>query len=399
MLTPLSKMILIGIAALAVVTLLVRLFLRRRRSRPARPARPGLMTRLRGLFRRSPEQQPRAQKPIRPRQDTDQARPVAAAPKAPPAVPAGLPATSIHSDAEVERPQPTVPTLRELPKLEPADVPVADTSDYAFGSLTPMLAQMLPESDERRTQLKASLVNAGYYTPHAWHNLAAVRYLGLMVPILAFGTLLVMVPPVLEPLMIGGLVVFPMLGWALPSLYVRSRAAERLREIERAMPDMLDLLNMCVSQGMTVPNALQRVSRELRPVYPALAKELQIVTEQARLMNLEEALERFSARVDVPEVHSFTSLITQTERMGTSVSEALTEYSDNMRETMRQRTDEKANAATFKLLFPTVFCLMPAVYLFLLGPAIIELSDFFNGGGAREVLNASDQAALLTPEE
>lgn len=288
--------------------------------------------------------------------------------------------------------------LRNLPKLEPADVPVVDTSDYAFGPITPVLAQLLPESEERRRQLKASLVNAGYYTPHAWHNLAAVRYLGLVVPILLFGTLLVMVPPALEPLMIGGLVVFPILGWALPSLYVRSRAADRLHEIERAMPDMLDLLNMCVSQGMTVPKALQRVSRELRPVYPALAKELQIITEQARLMNLEEALKRFSERVDVPEVHSFTSLLTQTERMGTSVSEALTEYSDNMRETMRQRADEKANAATFKLLFPTVFCLMPAVYLFLLGPAIVELSDFFNGG-AQEVLNASEQASLLMPEE
>jgi tight adherence protein C len=94
----------------------------------------------------------------------------------------------------------------------------------------------------------------------------------------------------------------------------------------------------------------------------------------------------FSRRVDVPEVHSFTSLLVQTERMGTSISEALTEYSDNMRETMRQRADEKSNAAAFKLLFPTVLCLMPAVYLFLLGPAIIELSNFFNRGG-REILN------------
>ncbi|QDU41339.1 Bacterial type II secretion system protein F domain protein [Maioricimonas rarisocia] len=399
MLTPLSKIILISIASLAVATLLVRLFLRSRRKRPAGPKRPGLFARIAGLFRRSPETRPPAEKPIPLKSKSSTPKPATDAPKASgSAVPAEPPATSIHSDAEVQRPAPVTPASSTLPKLEPADVPIADTSDYAFGPVTPVLAQMLPESDERRAQLKTSLVNAGYYTPHAWHNLAAVRYLGLMLPILLFGTLLVMVPPVLEPLMIGGLVTFPILGWALPSLYVRSRAAERLREIERAMPDMLDLLNMCVSQGMTVPNALSRVSRELRPVYPALAKELQIVTEQARLMNLEEALDRFSARVDVPEVHSFTSLITQTERMGTSVSEALIEYSDNMRETMRQRTDEKANAATFKLLFPTVFCLMPAVYLFLLGPAIIELSDFFNSG-AQEVLNASDQAALLTPEE
>src|SRR5690606_18848444 len=86
-------------------------------------------------------------------------------------------------------------------------------------------------------------------------------------------------------------------------------------------------------------------------------------------------------RIDSPEVHSFTSLMIQTEQMGTSVSEALNEYSDGMRETQKQRADEKANSATFKLLFPTVLCLMPAVFLFLMGPALIELNRFFASGG------------------
>ena len=62
-----------------------------------------------------------------------------------------------------------------------------------------------------------------------------------------------------------------------------------------------------------------------------------------------------------------------------------------MRESLRQRADEKGNRATFKLLFPTVFCLMPAVYLFLLGPAVISLSDFFNSGG-RDALGSGSSA-------
>jgi tight adherence protein C len=70
------------------------------------------------------------------------------------------------------------------------------------------------------------------------------------------------------------------------------------------------------------------------------------------------------------------------------MSESLTEYSDSMRETFRQRADEKANSATFKMLFPTVLCLMPAVFMFLLGPAAIELNDFFTGRG-QEILNNS----------
>ena len=77
--------------------------------------------------------------------------------------------------------------------------------------------------------------------------------------------------------------------------------------------------------------------------------------------------------------------------MGTSISEALTTYSDTMRESLRQRADEKGNRATFRLLFPTVLCLMPAVYLFLLGPAMIAMSDFFYSGGT-DSLNTGSSA-------
>lgn len=259
--------------------------------------------------------------------------------------------------------------------------PYVGGSDYQFGPITATLAAMLPVSEDGRRGLTRALRNAGRYEPHAWQNFAASRYLWMMAPLLIFGGLLVIVPESLETMMLVGLVAGPIVGWALPALIVRGRAAERLREIENGLPDMLDLLNMCVSQGMTVSPALGRVSRELRPVYPALSQELQIVTEQSRVGSLEQALTRFSARVDVPEVHSFTSLMIQTERMGTSLSDSLSDYSDSMRESLKQRADEKANAATFKLLFPTVLCLMPAVFLFLMGPALIELNSFFNNGG------------------
>jgi tight adherence protein C len=211
-----------------------------------------------------------------------------------------------------------------------------------------------------------------------------------MIPLVMIGVLLVMLPRQLEVAAVGLLLFLPAMGWAVPRLVVRNQARERLSEIERGMPDMLDMLNMCVSQGMTIPDSLSRVSRELRPVYPALAQELDIVSDQAKIGSLEHALVNFSARIDAPDVHSFTTLLIQTQRMGTSVSQALIDYSDNMRESLRQRADEKANTATFKLLFPTVSCLMPAVFLFLLGPAIIQLSDFFNGGGA-ETLNQNVQ--------
>lgn len=279
-----------------------------------------------------------------------------------------------------------------LPMIEADETPLADGSDYAFGPITSLLAALLPESDERRQANKKALRNAGYYEPHAWHNLAAARYLGVIVPIILCLGLLLVAPPELEPWLIGGIVVLPMLGWSLPTLHVRRQAAERLAEIERSMPDLLDMMNMCVSQGMTVPASLQRVGSDIESVSPALSKELKIVTEHARVGSLEQALVAFSKRVDRPEVYSFTSLLIQTERMGTSMSHALAEYSDSMRETLRQQADQKANTASFKLLFPTVLCLMPAVFMILLGPAIIEMSTFFREGG-NSVLNSSMDSA------
>ena len=279
----------------------------------------------------------------------------------------------------------------QMPRILPENVPGVDDSDRVFGTtLNPVLAAMLPESNERRDQARKDLMAAGYYSPHATENLASTRYVLMMLSVVLFGFLTLIAPPQLEAMMVACCAIFPMLCWALPSLYIRNKANQRKHEIEQGMPDLLDMLNMCVSQGLTVPDSLQRIGRDFRAVYPALSQELSIVNDQAKISTLQTALENFSDRIDLPEVHSLTSLLIQTERMGTSISQALTTYSDTMRESQRQQADEKGNRATFRLLFPTVLCLMPAVYLFLLGPAINELQRFFYGGGM-DSLNSNSQ--------
>ena len=286
-----------------------------------------------------------------------------------------------------------------MPRILAADVPGTDDSDRTFGSaLNPALASLFPDSPDRRENARRELNAAGYYNPHALENLAALRYALMMLSILVFGGLLLIVPARLEPFIIGGLVVGPLLGWSLPMLQIRSKAAGRIREIGRAMPDLLDMLNMCVSQGLTVSDALKRILRDFRTVYPALSQELGIVLEQAKINDLHDALESFARRINLPEVHSFTTLLIQTERMGTSISQALTTYSDTMRESLKQRADEKGNRATFRLLFPTVICLMPAVYLFLMGPAVNELAKFFNSGGRNSLDTGSSAIQRLNTQ-
>ncbi len=190
---------------------------------------------------------------------------------------------------------------------------------------------------------------------------------------------------------------WPFHCWAVPPLIVTFKASERKIDIERGLPDLLDMLNMGISQGLTLPQSLKRISREIAPIHPALAQEIQIVNRQADVGSLGHALKNFSNRIDSPDVNSFTSLLVQSEATGTSVSNALIDYSDSMRDSLKERADSRANAASFKLLFPIALCLMPSVFLFLLGPAIVELTDFF--GNRADELNSDRNNGLQSLEQ
>ena len=282
------------------------------------------------------------------------------------------------------------PEPENIPRVTPGQLASTDVADYAFGQATPALAALIPSTDIERTH--SELAQAGYHQPHAMENLQAMRFLLVFVSLIMLGGLLLVVPAQAEVWVLGSMLIIPASLWAVPRILIQNRAAERRSQLERAVPDMLDMLNMCVSQGLTIPDSLKRIARDLKPVYPVLAGELAIVVQQAEVGNLRIALENFARRVDVPEVDSFTNLMTQSDRMGTSASSALTEYSSTMRESLRQRTDEKANSAAFKLMFPTVLFMMPAVFMFLMGPAILELQEFFDDGGLQQIREGTGAA-------
>lgn len=280
-----------------------------------------------------------------------------------------------------------------LPSLRPDQVPTNDGNDYVFGPATSTLSAVMPSPDIDRTTKE--LTRAGYHQPHAMQNLQAVRFMLLFGVFFLGGCAVILVPQSLELLAMLGTLGMAGLVWAVPRIFLQNKATDRTSQLERAMPDMLDMLNMCVSQGLTIPDSLKRISKDLQPVYPALATELKIVVHQAEVGNLQISLDNFADRVDVPEVDSFVSLLNQSERMGTNVSDALTEYSNTMRESLRQRTDEKANKAAFRLMFPTVLFMMPAVFGFLMGPAILELQEFFDEGGL-DALSASGDLSTVS---
>lgn len=287
---------------------------------------------------------------------------------------------------------------------EPEELPIND-DDLVFGDATPALAQMLPETPSRKVKQRQDLAAAGYHSRGSWLNLNAVRFVFAFLGLALVGLALIVAPPVAEPYLLAAVIAAPLVGWAVPPLLVSSKAAERRGDIERGLPDALDMLNMGVSQGLTVQSSLERIGPEIAPAHPALAQELKIVNQQAHVGSLNQALSNFAKRMDSPEVSSFTSLLIQSETTGTSISRALSDYSDSMRSTIRERADSRANAASFKLLFPTVLCLMPSVFMFLLGPAVVSLSDFANNtaneliDSRQNALNSLDTAPQFTPAD
>lgn len=213
---------------------------------------------------------------------------------------------------------------------------------YLFGPLTPALAALLPESEQRRQRVKRELIAAGYHQPHIAENLAALRYLGLMVPLIAIAGLVLLVPGSVSPAAVGLMLVLPGLGWIGPRLAVRWLAHRRLNEIERGLPILLDMLQVCIPQGLPLRKTLDRIVRELACVSPALAGELRVVIDQSRIGSLELALENLCERIELPGLRSLASLLMEADRIGPGICEVFSNDSHGLRESLRRRSGENA---------------------------------------------------------
>ena len=165
-----------------------------------------------------------------------------------------------------------------------------------------------------------------------------------------------------------------LLGLYLPHAWVNLRAERRRQEMLNALPDALDLMLVCVEAGLGVDAAFQRVGAELAQARPALARQLAAVTLELRAgRSREEALRRMGERSGVPEIRSFVMLLAQSERLGTSISQALRTYAGEMRERRRLRAEEKAHRLPVLLSLPLVACLLPAMLGVLMLPAAIRV--------------------------
>ena len=172
---------------------------------------------------------------------------------------------------------------------------------------------------------------------------------------------------------------FMALGWVGPTFYVRSRLKARQKEVQLALPDMLDMLVCCVEAGLGLNQALVRVSDEIDHVSPIMSEQLAMINLEMRAGTpRDEAFKNFAERTGIPDIRSLVSMLIQTDRFGTSVATALRVHSETMRTKRRQRAEEAAAKTTIKLVFPLVLFVFPAMFVVVLGPSALAIFRTFS---------------------
>lgn len=162
-------------------------------------------------------------------------------------------------------------------------------------------------------------------------------------------------------------------GFWLPKVLVVNNRTKRLNECQKGLPDALDLMMICTEAGLTLAAALKRVSAELERAYPTLAEELAITSvELGFLPEKRTALENLAKRVDLPEVRSLTSILIQTEKYGTPISQALRILAREFRTQRMLRAEQKAARLPAIMTVPMILFILPTMFIVVVAPAMIR---------------------------
>lgn len=245
----------------------------------------------------------------------------------------------------------------------------------------PMLSRpVMPTSEGEQSKLRGKMMSAGYRRESAPVIFLACKTLGGLIcgglaVLYAMGSAKEMNDFLFWS--IGGLG----FGFVLPQFWLSHAVKKRMESIRNGLPDSLDLMVVAVESGLGLDAAILRVSDEMGTVHPALAEEFQIATVETQMgVPRSEALTRMSDRTAVPEMRALVAVITQAEKLGTSIAKALRNQAEALRTKRRQRAEERAQKTAVKLLIPLVLFIFPAIFVVVAGPAVIHLMKIFNSG-------------------
>lgn len=229
--------------------------------------------------------------------------------------------------------------------------------------------------DTKDASVRRQLVAAGYTAPYAPRVYTLLR-LGLVValPIMTatFFWLAGWNPSILKTYF--ALVISAAVGLYLPALWVRIKADRRQRELINGFPDALDLLLVCVEAGLGLEAAFARVGMEMTMSHPRLAEQFGAVVLELRAgRSHEDALRRMADRAGADDIRAFATLLIQSTKLGSSISQTLRTYAAEMREKRQLRAEEKAHRLPVLISIPLVACMLPAMIGVLMLPAAIRV--------------------------
>ncbi len=228
---------------------------------------------------------------------------------------------------------------------------------------------LMPKTREEQYEMKRRLAKAGVYATGALRVMQGAKVMLSLSGLVAGYFLGVWMENVMIGVAFGG-----MLGFLAPTFWLRQQTKSHLASLERALPDALDLLVICVEAGLTLDAAMQRVGQELSIAHPKLSRELEITHLETRLgLSRADSLKNLGDRTGSEQLESLATLLVQADRFGTSVASALRVHAESLRISRQQAAEEQAAKASVKLTFPLVFFIFPAVLIVLAGPAAIGL--------------------------
>lgn len=220
---------------------------------------------------------------------------------------------------------------------------------------------------------RRELLSAGAYTltAEAYHG---YRILGGAALLPLFLVAATKIPPALGVLWIIAAV---LMIWRLPGILLHRRAASRNGQIDRELPELIDLLIVSVEAGVGLGAAQQLIAAKLEG---PLGSELRLMLQEQNMgLSSDQTLSNLLERCDTPSVWSFVRSLQQGERLGMSIGTILRNLAVEMRTRRRQEAEERAHKAPVKMLFPLVFLIFPAMFIVLMGPALYGLKGVFGG--------------------
>ena len=253
---------------------------------------------------------------------------------------------------------------------------ILDTAQAQLQAVLEWFAKWNQPSDaEESKATRRLLVTAGYRSRRAPVFFIGSKLLLVVVLVILFS----MVPVKLlgfpsTNTMLFYYVCLAACGYYTPLVWLKRMIAIRQDALQRAIPDALDLMVVCVEAGLGLDQAIARVGGEVNQAHPALGDELNILSQELRSgLQRQGALRNLAHRTDLEGVRNLVALLVQTDRFGTSIGQALRVHSDSMRTARRLKAEELAAKLPVKLLLPLMFFIFPSMFIVTVGPACIKI--------------------------